>query len=200
MDDAASPLRSRLAGWPASLVFALSVVAFAFTLAYGAHWGWVAAAALTAAAALVVMNSAKRAALADEDAGPTRPERAQLDFSMRQGVWALAFTATLVFAMTAGADIASPLIRIVLALTPAVLCVLSAADFVWTLTRIDELQRRRAVTATAISAGALVVAAGAVSLASLLLGAPFDIAGWTLLPAFSVLFAVVMAATAEPGA
>lgn len=196
--NAAAPRRMRLARWSVSLVFALSVVCFAFTLAYGAHWGWVAASALVAAGALLLMNRANRAALTEEDAGPTRPERAQLNFSMRQGVWALAFTATLIFAVSA--DIASPVLRGLLALAPAVLCMLSAADFVWTLTRIDELQRRRAVTATAISAGALVVGAGVISLATLLLGAPVDIPGWTLLPAFSILFATVMSATSEPGA
>lgn len=181
----------RAASIAGPLGFALSMV-LAVNFAVAGRPVLAAICAVAVLAAFVLMAWAlRRNALEGRTRLPS-PERARLRFQTLHGVWVVAFVLSFVFAAPRAQEVESAGFSLLLASAPFVFLALMVAEFVRMIVRSDEMERRQHVTASAIAGGGLVVFASFWSVLQVSAPGLPGLEGWTLLPAFAVIYALVL--------
>lgn len=190
-EAAARPAAVRAAGIAAPLGFAVSVVAAVNFAVAGSMLG-AGLGALTALAAFALMAWAMRRRALDGRTRLPSPERARLRFQTLNAVWVVAFVLSFVFLAPLAAQASHLAARIAFVAAPVLALVGMGVEFVRMIVLSDEMERRHHVTACAAAGGTLV--AGATLWSVLQTSAPSlpDLEGWMLMPAFAVLYALVM--------
>ncbi len=174
------------------LLFISGTVAVAQLFAHGGGLPWIALAAAATIAGLIAMALGLRGELMAGRTKLTTPERSRLRFDQWHGLWVLGYVLSFIFGLNTVPNMENVILRGVLITLPLVMLGVMISEFIRMIIRSDEHQRAQHVTASAVGAGGLVVALGAWSTLGELLGGWPSPPGWTLIPAFVVIYVIAL--------
>lgn len=190
--SAMSPLVSSSLRLGGVLVFVTGCIASANLFAYGVGWPWLVLAIAVTLSGMIAMAAGLRGELMAGRKRLTTPERSRLRFDQWHGLWVFGYVFSFIVALTLAPGLDNGVARSALIAAPLAFFAVMVFEFVRMIVKSDEHQRGQHITASAISAGALIVAAGGWSTLSELIGGAPQPPGWALLPAFSVLYVLAL--------
>ncbi|MBI1235724.1 MAG: hypothetical protein GC188_03470 [Alphaproteobacteria bacterium] len=153
---------------------------------------WTAVAALTTLVGMIALVAGMRRELMAGRTSLTNPERARLRFDQWHGLLVVAYAFSFVLAVNVAPSLENLLYKSALIAVPLLLLVGMVSEFVRMIVKSDECQRAQHVTASAISAGTLVVAIAVWGTIGELMGGWPSLPGWTLLPSFAIVYAIAL--------
>jgi uncharacterized membrane protein YcjF (UPF0283 family) len=153
---------------------------------------WTALAALTTLVGMVALVAGMRRELMAGRTRLTKPERARLRYDQWHGLWVIGYVFSFVLAVNVAPSLENLLYKSALIAVPLLLLVGMVSEFVRMIVKSDEYQRAQHVTASAVSAGILVVALAVWGTMGELMGGWPSPPGWTLLPSFAIVYAIAL--------